>query len=172
MTIDVEGTKLDYAFFLSGYLNVSSDFGYAGLQLHSAVCREGDITLEGKKRHVVLIDFNSNGRFDDEMKIARNMTIARGQVNPVYPEQGDMLLVDPTVGMQFDSPYDVTASDYRHTVGKLVNIDGHFYDMKVSPAGDKLTLTPRRCPGQRDEPERPLSRDDLRRAGLPGDPRR
>jgi hypothetical protein len=146
VTIDIDGTKLDYAFFLNGYLNVSSEYGYAGLQLHSAVCREGDITLEGKKRHVVLIDFNSNGRFDDEMKIARNVLVARGQANPVYPEQGDMLLVDPKVGMQFDSPYDVTASDYRHAVGKLVNIDGHFYEMKVSPAGDKLTLTPSSVP--------------------------
>ena len=146
VTIDVDGTKLDYAFFLNGYINVSSEYGYAGLQLYSAVCREGDITLEGKKRHVVLIDFNSNGRFDDEMKVAGNVAVVRGQVNPIYPEQGDMLQVDPKAGMEFDSPYDVTASDYRHVVGKLVNIDGHFYDMKVSPTGDKLTLTPSTVP--------------------------
>jgi hypothetical protein len=146
VTIDVDGTRLDYAFFLNGYVNVSSDYGYAELQLHSAVCREGDLALEGKKRHVVLLDFNSNGRFDDEMKIAGNVGVVRGQARPVYPEQGDMLLIDPKVGMEFDSPYDVTASDYRHAVGKLVNIDGRFYEMKVSPAGDKLTLTPSTVP--------------------------
>ena len=52
----------------------------------------------------------------------------------------------------------MTASDYRHHVSKLVNIDGRFYDLKVSPAGDKLTLTPSTVPlGKRDQPQRRLS---------------
>ncbi len=39
------------------------------------------------------------------------------------------------------SPYVVTSSDFQHYVSKLVNIDGKYYDLKISPAGDKLTLT-------------------------------
>ena len=71
VTIDAGGTPMKYAFFLSGYVISSADFSYASISLNTAVLREGDITLEGKKHHVVLIDFNSNGRFDDEIKIRR-----------------------------------------------------------------------------------------------------
>ena len=61
----------------------------------------------GKKQHVVLIDFNSNGRFDDEIKI-NDERPARPTAS-VYPEQGDMLLVDPEPDESArDSPYDVT----------------------------------------------------------------
>ena len=31
-------------------------------------------------------------------------------------------------------------------MSKLVNIDGRFYDLHISPAGDKLTLTPSSLP--------------------------
>ena len=48
--------------------------------------------------------------------------------------------------MGYDSPYDVTNSDYRYYVSKLINLDGRFYDLKISPAGDKLTLTPSSAP--------------------------
>jgi hypothetical protein len=144
VTIDAGGTPLRYAFFLSGYVMSSADFGYASLTLNTAVLRQGDITLEGKKHHVVLIDFNSNGRFDDETTIRPNVSGPNGQV---YPEQGDMLLIDPpkrSVG--YDSPYDVTQSAYRYYVSKLIHLDGRFYDLKISPAGDKLTLTPSSTP--------------------------
>ena len=35
---------------------LSRSFGYVGVQLNAAAYREGDITLEGKKHHVVLFD--------------------------------------------------------------------------------------------------------------------
>ena len=125
-------------------MKASSDFSYTSISLNAAAYREGDITLEGKKHHVVLIDFNSNGRFDDEIKIRKDVHGANGQL---YPQQGDMLLVDPEPaqhGLRF--AYDVTSSEYRHNVSKLINIDGRFYDLKISPAGDKLTLTPSTAP--------------------------
>jgi beta-lactamase regulating signal transducer with metallopeptidase domain len=142
LTIDVDGIPLDYAFFLTGYVNASKDFGYTAIQIKAAVYREGDIILEGKKRHIVLIDFNSNGRFDDETKVIR---IRRGMNRPeeAYPQVGDMLLIDPASNNPgMDSPYDVTSSKIRHYVSKLVNLDGNFYNLKVSPVGDRLTLTP------------------------------
>ena len=119
----------------------------ADLQLRHAVAesrpvyREGDITLEGKKRHVVLIDFNSNGRFDDEIKLREDVHMRQ---RPTYPEQGDMLLIDPKRGQsEIDH---TTLRSYRHYVSKLVDIDGRFYELKISPAGDKLTLTPSTVP--------------------------
>jgi hypothetical protein len=144
VTIGVEGTKLDYSFYLEGYAYSSSSFGQVSISVSSAVCREGDITLEGKRHHLVLLDYNSNGRFDDQIKISENIHMAGGGL---YPEQGDMLLIDPKVGpAAFDSPYDPTASDYRYDVSKMIPIDGRWYDLKISPAGDKLTLTPSTVP--------------------------
>ena len=50
-----------------------------------------------------------------------------------------MLLVDPNPNG--DPQYDVGSSDAVHNVSKLLNVDGRFYDVKISPAGDRLTLT-------------------------------
>ncbi len=144
VTIDVDGTPVDYAFFLKGYVNSSGDFSYAGVQINSAAYREGDITLDGKTRHVVLIDFNSNGRFDDEYKISQNIPRSGGAL---YPEQGDMLLIDPSQGATgYASPYEATSNPYQHYVSKMVDIDGRYYNLKISPAGDKLTLDPASVP--------------------------
>jgi hypothetical protein len=144
VTIDVEGTKLDYSFYLEGYAYSMASACQVSISINSAVCREGDITLAGKRHHLVLLDYNSNGRFDDQSKISENIHLASGQL---YPEQGDVLLVDPKLGKAaFDSPYDPTASDYRYDVAKLIPIDGRWYDLKISPAGDKLTLTPSTVP--------------------------
>jgi hypothetical protein len=142
VAIDDEGTKLDYSFFLEGQVFKSPDFSYTQLSLSAAAYREGHITLDGKEHHVVLIDFNSNGRFGDQIKINPRM---HGPDGRIYPEQGDMLLVDPNPSSN-ESPYDVTGSTSRNYVSKLVNIDGKYYDVKISPAGDKLTLEPSSIP--------------------------
>jgi len=138
VTIDADGTPVDYAFLLGGYARASRDYSYAGVSLNAAAYREGEIVLEGKKRHVVLLDFNSNGRFDDEIKLRTDIVSSTGRL---YPEQGDMLLMDldpskPALG----SAYDVTSGGNRQYVSKLVNIDGRYYDLKISASGDKLTL--------------------------------
>ena len=73
-------------------LSRGSGLAYASVSLNAAAYREGDITLDGKKHHVVLIDFNSNGRFDDETTISTEL---RGAGGPLYPQPGDVLLVDP-----------------------------------------------------------------------------
>jgi hypothetical protein len=143
VTLDVDGTKLDYSFFFNGMMYLSPANSYTSFRLNSAVYREGDITLEGKKHHLVLLDFNSNGRFDDETKITKIKTMIGGKpAEEIYPQQGDMLLVDLSPSNRgLDSPYDITMGSNRRYVSKLVDIDGCFYDLKVSPAGDKITLT-------------------------------
>ena len=45
------------------------DSGYLVLSFNAATCRAGDVTLNGKKHHVVVLDFNSNGRFDDAARL-------------------------------------------------------------------------------------------------------
>ncbi len=139
VAIDVDGAKMDYSFLLSGYVNPSEGMDYAVVSLSSAVYREGDVTLEGKKHHVILLDFNSNGRFDDET------TLPTGQPpnEPLYPESGDMLMIDPHArGRNGNLPYESNSDDMRHAVAKLIRFGGRYYDLRVSPTGDELTLTP------------------------------
>jgi hypothetical protein len=139
--LQVDGVKFDYTFTMT----VNSQAQGAGLvsawgSLNAGAYREGEITLDGKPHRVVLIDFNSNGRFDDQIKGRDDVATRDGEV---YPAFGDVLLVDPeTSPAVFVNPYDVTASEHRYLLSKLVDLDGKFYDVLVSPAGDKLTLAP------------------------------
>jgi hypothetical protein len=131
VTIDVDGTKAEYAFRLSVYSRVSTSYSYAYVSLYSAAYREGTVTVDGKPRHIVLLDYNSNGRFDDEFGVRDG--------GRVYSTYGDILMVDPDTGTYTGS--NMSGDDYRQYVSKLANIDGRFYDLKISPAGDELTLT-------------------------------
>ena len=140
LTVDADGTKLDYAFSFSVYSNTSGSRSYANASLSAAAYREGEITLEGKKRRIVLLDFNSNGRFDDEFAIRDDVNTPDGKVYPTY---GDVLLIDPDATPRgYLNPYDVTCCDGREQVSKLINLDGRFYELEITPAGDQLTLTP------------------------------
>jgi hypothetical protein len=78
------------------------------------------------------VDFNSNGRFDDQVSV-RN--VSRGRV---YPQYGDLLLVDPTPENVSFGFYDLAGSQ----LGKMLQIGSELYDVAVPPAGDKLTLSP------------------------------
>ena len=95
--IDVGGTKMDYSFSLLGYSDSSRDSCNAWISLTSAAYRDGEVTLEGKKHHLALIDFNSNGRFDDETTLSPEPAGDR-QIHQWY---GDVLFVDPE---QFPPP--------------------------------------------------------------------
>ena len=141
LTVDADGAKVDYAFTLSVQSNaMSDDASYIYASLNAAAYREGEITLEGKKHRVAVIDFNSNGRFDDEIKLPEATRGPRDELSPVV---GDVLMLDPEAQSPvYYNPYDVTSSGNRYYVSKLMNIDGRYYDVKVSPAGDQLTLTP------------------------------
>jgi len=144
VAIDVDGTKIDHSFFVNGYVNSAGNYCTVMVSFSSATCREGDITLEGKQHHLVLIDFNSNGRFDDKIKIPDNVRMASGQL---YAQLGDVLLVDPQPGLTAgESPYDPTGSDHRHFLSDMLQIDGRWYDLKVSPTGEQLTLTRSEAP--------------------------
>ena len=128
VTVDVDGTPVEYAFYMRIY-GTSSGYGYAFL--YGAAYREGEIALNGKKTRVVVVDSNSNARFDDAMSVATRS-------GTLYPSTGDAILVDP-------NPNTAT-NEVQQPIGKLINIGGRFYDMELTPAGDKLTLTPSSAP--------------------------
>ena len=151
MTLDVDGTKIDYAFNFTVTsqivtVNVGENdrrqMAYCYASLSAATYREGEITLDGKKYRVVLVDYNSNGRFDDKMVVDENLSRATGQV---YPRQGDMIYVAGEKS-QDATPAMMAASRFQHYVGRLIGLDDKYYDLTITPAGDRLTLEPSSVP--------------------------
>ena len=140
VALEAGGTKYDYSFTMYvTYQAMDGRSAYAWAAINAAAYREGEITLEGKKRHVVLVDFNSNGRFDDPIKLRER---DRGRDGEVSPEFGDILLLDPQADLPvYVNPYDATSAGNRYHVSKLLTIDGKFYNVTISPSGDKLSLT-------------------------------
>jgi hypothetical protein len=140
VTFQADGTEMQYALVFRVTSQAQPNFQYATAYLTSAAYREGEITLGGKKRRIVLVDYNSDGRFDSEMAFDERVRLSNGTV---YARPGDMIYVDPDL----QDPtarygYDATTSDEQQFVGKLLNVDGRFYDVQLTAAGDKLTLTP------------------------------
>lgn len=88
----------------------------------------------------MLVDFNSNGRFDDAFAVRTDVRSADGDV---YYNYGDMLIFDPGAasGLSYFG-YDATVNDQQHYMAKLVNLGGTYFDVDVTPAGDRLTLEP------------------------------
>jgi hypothetical protein len=148
VTVNAGGKKLDYAFFLSVYTysySVSDKESqmHASASLTAGVYREGDVTVGGKKHHVSLIDFNSNGRFDDKCDTMKDV---QSRDDQVHVQQGDSILIDPDPKDMTSFGYSPTDCKSRHHVSKLVNIDDRFYELTISPSGDSLTLTPSKLP--------------------------
>ncbi|HOW69393.1 MAG TPA: hypothetical protein PKY77_02230 [Phycisphaerae bacterium] len=149
--IRVGDGELDYAFFLTAqayqtYMPgddgkpAQTWQGYA--QFSPAVYREGEVTLDGKRHRISLLDYNSNGSFDDVTALYGDEEF-RKQRRIAYAINGDMLLVDPDPKAEsIGYGYDVIDRLERRHVSKLVWIDGRYWDMKVAPSGETITLSP------------------------------
>jgi hypothetical protein len=138
---DIEGASVASSYLVESHSQRSASFGYTFVQFTTAAYRAAEIMLDGKKHRVALIDSNSNGRFDDAMAVERD---SDGDINP---KLGDTLLIDAEEyvakkGGKNELMYDPLGLSYRRYLSKLVLIDGRYYDVKVTPAGDKLTLEP------------------------------
>jgi len=59
---------------------------------------------------------------------------------------GDVLLVDPRNAKPPRESFGELFADREQPVSKLARIDDRYYDLTVSPAGDKITLTPSNVP--------------------------
>lgn len=140
LTLDIDGAKIAYAFLISAYSNLQSqtdppNFARAGV--FPAVFREGDIELNGKKHHLVLIDFNSNGRFDDVYGVNDQNIRDNARLNSNY---GDNLFIDPNMDDKSWAYYLTDRKDC-YPVSKLAFIDGQYYALALTPLGDQATLT-------------------------------
>ncbi len=146
LMIDLDGTEIEYAFTMSVYSNASTSYSYANASLAAGAYRDGEMVIDGKKYRIVVVDFNSNGRFDDLSKIDDSVRMSDGTV---YPTIGDMLYVIDSEAKQsqgYVSSYDPSTNSSLHYVSKLVNLDGRYFSLAVSPSGDEVTLEPSSIP--------------------------
>jgi len=144
VALELEGKRVDYLFMLGVTVRSTPNFAYANGTIRAAGWREGEITLDGQKWRVVVVDGNSNGRFDDP---ARMLTLNRATGSYTYPQFADWVyLVDPETKDGYGSQYDPTTNPFQHPVGKWIQTAGGVYDLTVSPGGDTLTLEPSAAP--------------------------
>ena len=129
VNLDAGGGPAEYAFLLSALCRQSNGSFYATVSLYSAVARAGYLTQGKKRTRVLLVDSNSNGRFDDVISVRPNGNLA----------EGDMLLINPNPKKKLAANGEGT--DWN-MVGKVICIGKRFHRMIVTPDGGKLQLTP------------------------------
>ena len=130
VSLDVDGKTLDYAFIMNAICRRSATDAYATASLYAAVVREGSIAQGNKQTKLLLVDHNSNGRFDDTVTIQPSGT----------PAEGDLLLVNPNPKNNLSA--DATMGRDRNFVSKTVCLGKDFYRMEVTPSGESVKLTP------------------------------
>ncbi len=114
------------------------------VSLAGAAHREGMALVGGVPRRFILLDQMSTGRFD---RFPVRL-LYRIPASPGMPaEEGETLqavnwlLVDPEPSDVYASQ-EVTAAPGQHLLSSLLQWDGEFYDVAVTPGGERLTLTP------------------------------
>lgn len=133
LKVEVDGATADYAFLLSAMRRQGGQEAYTSASLYGAAVREGEITQGRKRTRVLLVDRNSNGRFDDTFSI-------RSFSGRIAASAGDLLLVNPNPNDRLSA--DASMGSDRYYVSKTVCLGGNFYRMEVPPTSDSLKLTP------------------------------
>ncbi len=138
VSLDIGGRKVEFPFTMS---TSSQNFRHVvvrRVQLSAAAYREGEIVLEGEKRRVVLVDYNSNGRFDDASVVAPHFP-ADG---PVYPQVGDMLFIDPNASASLRASWWRPRTRISFRSAPLIMYGDRLFDVKIDPSGETLSLEP------------------------------
>jgi hypothetical protein len=129
VALRVDGEPVEYAFLLSVRGRPSAEGSYVIVSFSSAVAREGYLMLDKKRTKAVLVDRNSNGRFDDVVSVWPGGNVA----------EGDLLLLNPNSKKKLSA--DGTGTD-RNLVGKVLFAGQRCYRLSVAPSGSRLRLTP------------------------------
>lgn len=109
------------------------------LWIPPVIYREGDVILAGKKRRLVLVDRNGNGRFNDPGRVGE---VKAGSDRTISRRPGDVFILDPDPGMHQVTIFNELAEPKVHPVTELVSVDGSVYRFSASPAGDRITFEP------------------------------
>lgn len=135
LKIHAEGREWDYSFFLiSNTTTHDKKEVFIQARLIPAAYRQGDITLQGKKRQIILVDWNVSGRFDVPVSFASD---GKG-VEEFLGTYGTDIVFDKDVLLEKHLSY---MSEHRQFLAKMNALGGRFYNIKVTPGGDELTCT-------------------------------
>jgi hypothetical protein len=160
---ELEGRKIEYPLSISRQYVQQPDYEYVRLYLQVDAYRRGEITLDGKKHTIAILDWNSNGRFDDLLSLPKNLP---SSTERILVKCGDMLLIDPEKRVADDISWSRPSGERRQFLSELTVIEGKYYRVKVSPAGDELTWTPVPVPcGQVTSPHAPCRVDLISETG-------
>jgi hypothetical protein len=132
LTLNSKGESFDYGFLMSAMCRGSGSSAYTIVSLYSGVVQEGYVAQGSRRTKVLLLDGNSNGRFDD---------VASFEGGSV---RGDLLLVNPEPDRR--ASRDVTMGKDRNYLGKVVCLDKGFYRTQIGPGGSRLKLSPMKPP--------------------------
>ncbi len=129
LPLEVDGTSTPYAFrfTLRGYVLGGTKRVTASLA--AAMCRSGSLELGGQPHLFVLVDYNSNGRYDDRL------------ADDKY--RGDALFIDPS---KEDAWTILLERSNRQYLTDLLCIGGAFYEPGYTAGGESLTLAPTTLP--------------------------
>ncbi len=153
VTLEYDGEEHPYSLFTIAVCNTNvSETGntssYQHVYFTAGAYYEGEIELAGKAHRIVITDFNTNGRFNDrfdakesaqERLASRGMSLGARLYGSNAP---DLILLDLPEKNQNFRGIRFTDHHNRHPLSDLLCIGGKFYDVEISPAGDRLTLTP------------------------------
>ena len=150
LELSAEGTQYPYRAWVSAVSYIVSMSAGAdqtetvhqiNISLSAACHREGTAVIDGVQRQFFLFDNNSDGRFDGFAEaVPRRM--ASGEECWSVP-RSDWLLVDPDpADPRHRIGHEITGVPGQHYLSQLLHLDGKNYDLAVTPAGDRLTLTP------------------------------
>ncbi|MGA2258624.1 MAG: hypothetical protein ABSG53_28495 [Thermoguttaceae bacterium] len=143
LPVDVEGRKVDYPLSLvRDYLH-RPNYESVSMYLTVDAYRRGEINIDGEKHTIAVLDWNSNGRFDDVLSLPKN---PHGTDERLFAVCGDMLLIDPEKLANEDLSWSRPSGEHRQFLGKLAVFGGKCFQVKVSPLGDELTWTPAPVP--------------------------
>ena len=163
LPVEKDGQKFDVPCSFSVYTNTGNQITrtpdgkeqkikihYTGASFYTSCFCEGEVKLNDKEYRVFLIDYNNNGVFNDTSELYE-VNRYRGPndlVKENYVQSGDILYVVPAdlegrPRFAYPSRPGGKGEVNPLSVGSLIgSIDGQFWNMEVTPLGDKLTLTP------------------------------
>jgi hypothetical protein len=133
IAVDVDGVNCEFAFSLNFMSQGSHNFG----MIQTVAYREGEIVIDGETHQVVLVDYNNNGRFDDQLTTNAQVYSSDGQL---YTQAGDRLYIDPDLSNVARDPYAPALDADLYDVCDLICLNGSYYELTVSPSGDELSL--------------------------------
>ena len=124
------------------------------LLFETAAYRAGTFLLDGEEIRVALVDLNTDGRFDDFPAPREDEA---GAEVPDHRDAFDFGSSEPGVAIVFNPQFETADSpwmgqgawirgDHGQYLARLLSLEGAFYDVEVTPSGDRLTLRPTRLP--------------------------